>query len=100
MLVGVTLGDAGVVWLEDHEPQHVPAVKIAPVDTLAAGDVFHAAFTVALVEAMPVRAAAEFACAAAALKCERFGGRLGAPTRAEVEDALLARPKEQCAVAP
>jgi len=30
-----------------------------------------------------------FASAAAAIKCTRFGGRLGAPTRAEVE-ALLA----------
>jgi sugar/nucleoside kinase (ribokinase family) len=32
--------------------------------------------------------AAAFANAAAALKCTRFGGRLGAPIRAEVE-ALL-----------
>jgi sulfofructose kinase len=34
-------------------------------------------------------AAVRFAAAAAAIKCGRAGGRLGAPTRAEVE-ALLA----------
>lgn len=53
------------------------------VDTLAAGDVFHGAFAVGLAEAMPVEQALRFASAAAALKCLRFGGRLGAPNRAE-----------------
>jgi sulfofructose kinase len=32
---------------------------------------------------MPVEQALRFASAAAALKCLRFGGRLGAPDRAE-----------------
>jgi sulfofructose kinase len=38
---------------------------------------------VGLAEAMPVEQALRFASAAAALKCLRFGGRLGAPDRAE-----------------
>ena len=60
------------------------------MDTLAAGDVWHGAFTLALAEGLDVAAAGGFANAAAAIKCSRAGGRLGAPTRAEVE-ALLAR---------
>ncbi|TIT59683.1 MAG: sugar kinase, partial [Mesorhizobium sp.] len=36
-----------------------------------------------LAEAMPPEQALRFASAAAALKCQRFGGRLGAPDRAE-----------------
>jgi sulfofructose kinase len=43
----------------------------------------------ALAEGNEVDAAARFANAATALKCTRFGGRSGAPTRAEV-NALLA----------
>ncbi|MDR0440933.1 MAG: PfkB family carbohydrate kinase, partial [Candidatus Accumulibacter sp.] len=58
------------------------------VDTLAAGDVFHGAFALALVEGKNIEDAARFACAAASLKCTRFGGRLGCPTRAEVEEFL------------
>jgi sugar/nucleoside kinase (ribokinase family) len=54
------------------------------------GDAFHGAFALAIVEGMPVDGACAFANAAAALKCTRFGGIAGAPTRAEV-DALLAK---------
>jgi sulfofructose kinase len=63
---------------------------VSAIDTLAAGDVFHGAFTLAIGEGRDVTGAARFANAAAALKCTRFGGRLGAPSRAEVE-ALLQR---------
>ena len=52
--------------------------------TLAAGDVWHGAFVLALAEGKPTVAAAQFANAAAAIKCTRAGGRLGAPTRDEV----------------
>ena len=66
--------------------------KIHAIDTLAAGDVWHGAFTLMLGEGRPVADAARFANAAAALKCTRFGGRGGAPSRPEVE-AMLARHK-------
>jgi sulfofructose kinase len=54
------------------------------VDTLAAGDVFHGAFALALAEGQALAQAARFACHAASLKCTRFGGRLGCPAREEV----------------
>lgn len=82
--VAVTCGEAGLYWTGGY----LPAFPIESVDTLAAGDVFHGAFALALVEGQPVARALRFAAAAAAIKCSRFGGRLGAPTRAEVE-ALL-----------
>ncbi|CAN7645677.1 sugar kinase [Mesorhizobium sp. LjNodule214] len=83
--VAVTGGAAGS-WWHDHSAgcvRHVEAPRIKAVDTLAAGDVFHGAFAVGLAEAMPPEQALRFASAAAALKCLRFGGRLGAPDRAE-----------------
>ncbi|TIS48740.1 sugar kinase [Mesorhizobium sp.] len=83
--VAVTGGAAGTWWHDRAagRVRHVEAPKIKAVDTLAAGDVFHGAFAVGLAEAMPPERALRFASAAAALKCLRFGGRLGAPDRAE-----------------
>jgi sulfofructose kinase len=55
---------------------------VPAVDALAAGDVWHAAFTMALAEGEAVDAVARSANAAPALKCTRFGGRAGAPPHA------------------
>jgi sulfofructose kinase len=83
--VAVTGGAAGTWWFDRvaGTSRHVAAPKVKAVDTLAAGDVFHGAFAVGLAEAMPVEQALRFASAAAALKCLHFGGRLGAPNRAQ-----------------
>jgi sulfofructose kinase len=87
-IVGVTLGAEGLLWIEDGRERRERAPRVAAVDTLAAGDVFHGAFALAIGEGSDVATAARFANAAAALKCTRFGGRLGAPTRDEVEAFL------------
>lgn len=89
--VGVTDGAAGCVVVTADGPVHVPAFTVTATDTLAAGDVFHGAFALAVAEGRSVTAAARFANIAAALKCRHFGGIQGAPRRAEV-DAVLAGP--------
>ncbi|MER9452344.1 sugar kinase [Mesorhizobium sp. M0478] len=83
--VAVTGGAAGSWWHDRSAGcvRHIAAPKIKAIDTLAAGDVFHGAFAVALAETMPIEQALRFASAAAALKCQRFGGRLGTPNRDE-----------------
>jgi sulfofructose kinase len=86
--VGASCGAAGYAWVENGRVRRVPAPKVEVVDTLAAGDVFHGAFALALVEGQSIEAAARFACVAASLKCTRFGGRLGCPDRIEVERFL------------
>ena len=86
--LGVTCGAEGVYWLRDGMAQNTPAFKVDVVDTLAAGDVFHGAFALALAESQPTCEALRFASAASALKCTRFGGRLGIPYRSEVEQML------------
>ena len=90
-IVGVTLGAEGLLWLKDGYERREPAPRITAIDTLAAGDVFHAAFAIAIGEGKSVAEAARFANAAAAIKCTRAGGRLGAPSRAEVEALLNSR---------
>ena len=86
-----TDGADGVYWLDGGEVRHMSAFKVKVVDTLGAGDVFHAAFALRLVETGDVVEAMRFAGAAAAIKCTRFGGLMGAATRAEVDDFLKER---------
>src|SRR5690606_730776 len=75
--VAVTAGARGTFWAGGHQP----AFPVEAIDTLAAGDVFHGAFAFGLSESWDIPVAVRFATAAAAIKCTRFGGRLGAPTR-------------------
>jgi sulfofructose kinase len=93
-IVGVTLGSDGFLWLEDGRERRARPPRVVAVDTLAAGDVFHAAFALAIGEGRSLADAAAFANAAAALKCARFGRRLATPIRAEV-DALLRNARDQ-----
>jgi len=88
--IAVTNGADPVLW-RDHDDaiREVPVFRITAVDTLAAGDVFHGAFTLGLLEGRDTVDALRFAAAAAGVKCSRFGGSASAPHRAEV-DALLA----------
>jgi sulfofructose kinase len=88
--LGVTVGAAGFRWLDGERMRSEPAPEVVAVDTLAAGDVFHGAFLLALAEGRDVAAAARFANVAAAIKCSRFGSRTTTPDRAEVE-AFLAQ---------
>jgi sulfofructose kinase len=82
--VAVTLGAHGCHWLEAGEICHAIGYQINAVDTLAAGDVFHGAFTWALAQGVALPECIAIANAAAAIKCQTFGGRLGAPDRKEL----------------
>jgi sugar/nucleoside kinase (ribokinase family) len=90
--LAVTDGPAGVLWLEAGVVRRLPAFAVKVVDTLGAGDSFHGAFAVALAERQDEFAGLRFATAAAALKCTRFGGISGTPSRAEVDAFLAAQP--------
>ncbi len=87
-MVGVTLGGEGHAWLERGIVRRVPGLPVRVTDSLGAGDVFHGAYALALAEGLDELGAGRFANAAAALKCTRFGGRAGIPTRAEVNAFL------------
>jgi sugar/nucleoside kinase (ribokinase family) len=89
--LAVTNGPDGVYWLEGGKVRHMDAFHVDAIDTLGAGDTFHGAFTLRLVETNDVVEAMRFASAAAAIKCTRFGGLMGAATRAEVEAFLRER---------
>jgi sulfofructose kinase len=88
--IAVTDGADDILWWGEGAVQRMPVFAVDAVDTLAAGDVFHGAFALALAEGRGEIEALRFAAAAAAIKCTRFGGGAAAPSRAEVEALLTA----------
>lgn len=62
---------------------HSPGFPVKVVDTTGAGDVFHGAFIYGLLEKWDLKKTARFACACAAIKCRKLGGRAGIPNLAE-----------------
>ena len=89
---GVTLGARGYLWDDGAGPKHIPGFQVDVVDTTGAGDAFHGAFTLALVEGHETSTCARYACAAAAMKCTRLGSRAGLPKRRELEAFLASHP--------
>jgi sulfofructose kinase len=89
--MAITDGPNGVWWTDKGEIRHTAAFAVEAKDTLGAGDVWHGAFALGLAEDMAEAQAVRYASAVAALKCMRFGGRAGIPTRAEAEAFLRER---------
>lgn len=88
----VTRGERPVWWLHrGGSLQRLAVPQVAAIDTTGAGDVFHAALALAIGERRAERAAVAFAATAAALKCLRGPGVLGAPARKAVERAMPRR---------
>jgi len=88
-VAGVTLGDEGCIFATRNELIVRKAFRIQEmVDTLGAGDVFHGAFSFAVVQGWDLARVVEFASAVAALKCRKLGGRVGMPTMSEAEAFL------------
>ena len=85
----VTLGSRGSVGMTAQdgffrtESFHVPVR-----DTTGAGDVFHGAYIMGLLEGMDAPECARFASAVSAIKCTCFGGRTGIPNRDTVQRFL------------
>ncbi len=82
--LAVTDGENGAWFTEGGGLAHEPALPLSAVDTNGAGDVWHGALAVALLEGQDARTAVRFANAAASIKCSRFGGRSAIPTRSEL----------------
>ncbi|MGL4635407.1 MAG: sugar kinase [Beijerinckiaceae bacterium] len=90
--LAVTDGARGVFWTEGDTIRHTPGFKVDVIDTLGAGDTWHGAFALGLAEGMTEAHAVRYASAVSAIKCTRFGGRGGIPTRAETEQFLKEHP--------
>jgi sugar/nucleoside kinase (ribokinase family) len=65
----------------------VRAFKAEPVDTTAAGDIFHGAFVYGLIKGMSFQEILRFASVAAGLSVLRRGGRTSVPNLRQVQRA-------------
>jgi ribokinase len=81
----VTLGERGVLLLEEGRNLHVPAPEATAVDTSGAGDAFIGSLAVFLAEGRPLADALKWSNAAAALSVTRPGTQASFPSRQEVE---------------
>jgi len=82
--VVVTLGAQGALVVEGEKALHVPAPKVEPVDTTAAGDSFCAALADALVGGATVPEATRWAVRVGAATTLQTGAQPSLPTRDEV----------------
>ena len=84
-MIATTFGAAGAVLSKDGiDLARVKPPRVEALDTVAAGDTFSAALTVALVEGQSPEDALSFACAAGAMTATRMGAQPSLPTREEV----------------
>jgi ribokinase len=84
----LTLGERGALLAHEGGTERVPAFRVTPVDTTAAGDAFVGGFGVALAEGVPLPKAVRYGCAAGALAATKLGAQPSLPTREEVEELL------------
>lgn len=92
IMLAVTMGAQGSIIGQRERVVRIPAYRVEVVDTIGAGDVYHAALIYGLwLQGWDMEQAGHFASAAAALKCTKPGARQGAPTRAQVEALLDSR---------
>jgi ribokinase len=80
----ITLGEEGAFIKTENFKGLIPGIKVIPVDTTAAGDVFNGAIAVAISEGKSLNEAVVFANKAASISVTRMGAQASAPYRNEI----------------
>jgi sulfofructose kinase len=88
---GITAGIEGSFMVTPDGVFHQPAFSVDVIDTTGAGDVFHGAFVLGLLNGWSTRETTVFSSAVAAMKCRKLGGRTGIPSLAEAVEFLHER---------
>ncbi len=83
----VTHGENGAYYLVADRLYHVAVPAVRAVDTIGAGDNFHAAFALAMAKGFDLHRAVSFSVAVASFSCREYGGRKGVPTMNEAVEA-------------
>jgi ribokinase len=81
----ITLGEMGAFVKSENYTGLISGVKVKPVDTTAAGDVFNGALAVAVSEGKELKDAVFFANKAASISVTRMGAQASAPYRSEIK---------------
>jgi sulfofructose kinase len=87
-LTAATLGEEGVLAWDGERFHYAAAYCVKVVDTIGAGDTFHAGFIYGLLQGWPLQRQLDFGCAAAALNCTGMGARGGIQAVARIEELM------------
>jgi len=87
-VVLLTLGDKGCFLKTEGEKYIVPAFKVSPVDTTAAGDTFCGAVAAEYMRGNEWSEILKFASAAAAISVTRMGAQPSIPNQSEIREFL------------
>jgi sulfofructose kinase len=79
----VTRGEKGAYYYSADTLYQVVAPALNAIDTIGAGDNFHAAFALALAKGFDLHRAVKLSVAVASLSCREYGGRNGIPNMQE-----------------
>ena len=82
----VTLEDKGCLYKNSGEVKIMPSIKVKAVDTTAAGDIFHGAFTYGMAKGFDFEKTLKIANMAGAISVTRIGGRNSIPTEDEMRE--------------
>lgn len=84
----VTLGSRGVIGIGKDREIFMPAIKVSPIDTTGAGDVFNGALTLKLSQGESLEKAMRFAVICAGISVTRKGAQSSIPTLEEVNNFI------------
>ena len=88
----ITRGAAGIYWANELIGKEIPAYKIQPLDTTAAGDAFCGVFATALSEGVEEETSLRIAMAAGALTATKTGATTSLPLRNEITSLMERNP--------
>jgi sugar/nucleoside kinase (ribokinase family) len=88
VLAAATLGEEGVLAWDGTTFWYAAAYRVKVVDSIGAGDIFHAGFIYGLLQKWPLQRQLDFACAAAALNCMAVGARGGIQAVERIEKLM------------
>ena len=82
----VTLEDKGCLYAINNEIKIMPGLKVTPIDTTGAGDIFHGAFAYGLSKGYDLEKIIRYANITAGLSVTKIGARLSIPSLIEVSN--------------
>jgi len=81
----ITVEDKGAIYEKDNHVMLMPSLKMQAVDSTAAGDIFHGAFTYAIANGYKYDDVIKIGNVAGAISVTRVGGRYSIPTKEEMK---------------
>jgi ribokinase len=84
----IKMGSKGSVVYEDGEWEFIESVKVAPVDTVGAGDSFAGAIALGVSQGKSIIESAKLANIVGAISVTKFGAQAGIPTMKEVQEFI------------